>query len=134
MPTPPMTPAVAQAFAAVPEPARAGVLRLRGLIFDVAADLPQIGRVEEALRWGQPSYLTPDRKAASPLRLGVPKTGGFALFAHCQSQVIPAFRALHEADFAFEGNRAVLFSNEDDIKPVLLAGLIRHALTYHLRG
>ena len=134
MPAPSIPPDVAKVFAAFPDAERAGLLRLRGLIFDVARDLPQIGRVAEVLRWGQPSYLTPDRKAASTVRLGVPKSGGFALFVQCQSRIIPSFRTLHEGDFAFEGNRAVLFSSEDDIKPALLAGLVRHALTYHLRG
>ncbi len=121
-------------FMAFPDPARTGLLQLRHLIFDVAADLPQIGRLEECLKWGQPSYLTPEKKSATTLRLGLAKSGDFAVFAHCQSQVIPAFRALHEGDFRFDGNRAVLFASENEIRPELLSGLIRHALTYHLKG
>lgn len=117
-----------------PDRAIEGLLQLRRIIFDVAHNLPEIGRLEETLRWGQPAYLTPDRKAATTLRLGLHKSGDFALFAHCQSQVIPAFRSWHEAQYRFDGNRAVLFSTVNDIRPEHLSGLIQYALTYHLKS
>ncbi|MFV2053898.1 DUF1801 domain-containing protein [Aliiroseovarius sp. YM-037] len=126
-------PAIATTFARAPEPARAGMLALRGLILNVAADLPEAGRVEETLRWGQPSYITPDTKAGSTIRLGLPKAGGFALYVHCQTTLLSDFRALFGDDFRYEGNRAVLFDTPDDIKPDLLSHLIRNALTYHLK-
>lgn len=118
--------AVAQAFDTLPADARRGALALRHLILEVA---DQAGiKVEEALRWGQPAYLAPK---GTTLRLGVPKAGGFAIYAHCQSQVIPAFRDTFAEEFRFEGNRAVLFTDPDQIKPALLSQMIRHALTYH---
>lgn len=75
--------AVKTAFETVQPDARRGLLALRALIFKTAARLPEVGPIEEALRWGQPAYLTPLTKSGSTLRLGVPKAGGFALFAHC---------------------------------------------------
>lgn len=120
-------------FDAAPEGARAGMLVLRRLIFDLAAEMPEVGRLEEALRWGQPAYLTPRTKAGSTIRLGPRNSGGFALYAHCQTTLIADFRALAGDVFRYEGNRAVLFDTEADIRPDLLAALIRRALTWHCR-
>ncbi len=128
-----MSPQVQAAFAAAPPGARDGMLALRGLIFDQARDLPQVGRVEEALRWGQPSYLTPDTKSGSTIRLGARKEGGFALYVHCQTTLIADFRDMAGDAFRYQGKRAVLFDTTDDIQPALLSALIRKALTYHLR-
>lgn len=124
---------VAEVFGCFPNPQRAGLLVLRSLIYSCAADLPQIGRLQETLKWGQPAYLTPDKRAATTLRLGCPKSGGFALYVHCQSNVIPAFRQVFPEYFRFENTRAVLFETEADIQPDKLRLLLIHALTYHLR-
>jgi len=124
--------AVAAAFDAVATPARDGLLVLRELIFDVADDLPEIGRLEEALRWGQPAYLTPDKKAGTTLRLGVPKSGEFALFVHCQTSLIADYLALFPNKDIIDGNRAVLFGDAAQIDPLRHGWLIRRALTYHL--
>jgi len=127
------TPAVAAAFDAFPGSAREGLLCLRDLIFEEAWNLPQIGRVEETLKWGQPAYLTPDVRAASTLRLGVPKAGGFALFAHCQTTIISSFAANFSGLDRIDGNRAILFDDPSQIAPARHGILIRHALTYHLQ-
>ncbi|MEM1065865.1 MAG: DUF1801 domain-containing protein [Pseudomonadota bacterium] len=125
------TPAVAAAFAAFPDSARAGLLRLRALIFDLAAETPAVGPLQETLKWGQPAYLTPETRAGSTVRLGVPKGGGFALYVHCQTTIVSEFRQVFPTDFAYDGNRGVLF--EKDPPPNAIAPLIRRALTYHLR-
>lgn len=127
-----MAPEVARAFDAFDPAARTALLRLRELIFDVADDTPEIGLVEEVLRWGQPSYITPNKKAASTLRLGVPKDGSFAIYAHCQSSVISDFAALFPGQDKIEGNRAVIFDDASQIVPDRHGLLIKSALTYHL--
>ncbi|MGB3279557.1 MAG: DUF1801 domain-containing protein [Pseudorhodobacter sp.] len=126
------TPAVAAAFDAFPTDARIGLLALRDLILETAWNLPQIGVIEEALRWGQPAYLTPATKSGSTIRLGIPKAGGFALFAHCQTNIISSFAAAFPGQDRIEGNRAVLFDDPTQIDPARHAMLIKHALTYHL--
>ncbi len=109
--------------------ARSGSLKLRELIFECAADSEDVGPITEALRWGQPAYLT---KTGSTLRLGVPKTGGFAIYAHCQTTIINDFAQLFPGDFDIEGNRAVRFSVTTEIDSDKLRFLIKHALTYKL--
>ena len=120
-----MTPDVARAFDALPPSARDGCLVLRGLIMDCAAEMPQIGRLQEALRWGQPG---------STIRLGAVKIGGFALFVHCQTSLLADFRDLAGDAFRYERNRAVVFGQTSDIKPDLLRALIRSTLTYHAQA
>lgn len=124
---------IASAFAALPDTAQQGVLELRRMIFEEAARDPRIGPVEECLKWGQLSYHTAETGAGTPIRLGTSKSGGFAIFTHCQTRVIPEFRALFEAEFRFDGNRAVLFDAGVPPNSEATRHLIRSALTYRLR-
>lgn len=126
--------AVAEAFEAFPEDVREGVLVLRDLILEQAKQMPQVGPIEETLKWGQPSYLTPKTKAGSTLRLGQPKTGGFAIYAHCQTSIISSFAEAFPGMDTIEGTRAIHFTSVDQIDPERHALLIRHALGYHLKS
>ena len=130
---PPMSDAVAAAYAGFPAPARAGCLALRDLVFEVAGQTPEAGRIAEELRWGQPAYLTPETKAGTTIRIGVPKGGGYALFVHCQTTLIEGFRAVAPPEARFDGTRGVLFSDTAAVDKPAMALLIRAALTYHLR-
>ena len=78
------------------------------------------------------TMITPKKKAASTLRLGVPENGTFAIFAHCQSSVISDYVALFPDQDRVEGNRAILFDTADQIDPKRHGLLIKSALTYHL--
>lgn len=125
-------PAVEARFVSFPEPRRSGLLALRQLIFETAETTPGIGELEETLKWGQPAYLTPETRAGSTIRLGLPKAGGYAIYAHCQTTIISDFRSLFPDDFDYEGNRAVLFDDDETPAADKLRLLIRRALTYHL--
>jgi len=128
--TPPITdPLVRAAYDAFPEKAWQGTMLLRDLIFQTTYELPNSPPLTECLRWGQPAYITPK---GSTLRIGVPKSGGFALFTHCQSTIISQFAQTYGVDYTFDGNRAVLFDSIDQIDPEPLKILIKHALTYKI--
>ncbi len=118
-------PEICAAFRGFPDAVRPGLIALRRLILDTADEIG--APIEEALRWGQPAYLTPK---GSTLRLGLPKTGGYALFVICTTRLIEDFRAVTGAAFRFEANRAVLFRPGDSVDEVALSLLIRAALTY----
>ena len=128
-----MPPEVRAVFDAALSAAREGMLALRGLILAEARAMPDIGVLTEALRWGQPAYLTLATGAGSTLRVGIPKAGGFALFAQCQTSLIADFKELAGAECRIEGNRAVLFHTVDDLRPDMLGLLIRRALRWHWR-
>lgn len=127
-------PTVAAAFDAFPDEARPELLKMRDLIFNVAAETDGVGALQETLKWGQPAYLTPETKSGSTIRLGAPKDGGAALYAHCQTTIISDFRGLFPDEFTYEGNRAVRFAEGDDLKPDALSLLIKSALTYHVKA
>jgi hypothetical protein len=128
-----MSAPVQQAFAACSRANQNGMHHLRGLIFATAARQPQIGRVVEDLRWGQPAYLTPDTKAACSLRIGPHRDGGFALFVQCKTTLIADFLAGPGVGQRTEGTRAVLFRTAADIADGPVSLLIAGALTYHQR-
>ena len=126
-------PAVAATYESFPPPLREGLLTVRKLIFETAAETPGVGTLEETVKWGQPAYLTPETKSGSTIRLGLPKQGGFALYAHCQTTIIPDFRNLFPDEFHYEGNRAVHFKEGALLPLDPLRLLVRSALTYHLK-
>lgn len=127
------SPEVEAAYRLPDETAREGLLLLRDMIFDIARGRPEIGQIEETLRWGQPAYLTPQTKAGTTLRLGVPKSAGFALFVHCQSRLIPEYLTAYPMWDRVDGTRAVLFDQVTEIDPLRHGWLIEQALTYRLR-
>lgn len=132
MTLPALSPDLQAVIDTYPKPARAGVLALRRLIHKEAKALPQVGRIEEALRWGQPAFLTPHSGAGSTLRLGLHRKAQFAIFAHCQTTIIASYAQAFPGWDRIDGNRAVLFDTLEQIEPLRLSHLIRHALTYHL--
>jgi len=125
-----MVPDVKAAFDAMPSPSRLGALELRNLILDVAEKTVDCPTPHECLRWGQPSYVTP---TGTPLRIGIPPSGGFALYAHCQTTLIRNFAEIHGADFKIEGNRGVHFKTVADIRPNQLCHIIAQGLMYKVR-
>lgn len=127
-----MSPEVAAVFKTFPDAAQPGLVRLRALIFDCAARVPETGGLKEELRWGQPAYMPVRPRTGSTLRLGVPKTGGFALFVHCGTSLIRDFVDAYPGMDRVDGNRAILFDTADQIDPDRHGQLIHHALTYHL--
>ena len=61
--------AVEVVFDTYPARVKSKLMRLRELIFDVAKKTKGVGALEEALRWGQPSYLTSETGSGSTIRI-----------------------------------------------------------------
>ena len=126
-------PEVAEVFYAYPDHVQERLLRLRKLIFEVAATTEGVGQIDEALRWGQPSYLTIKPKSGSTIRIDQTNAGNgqVGMYFHCQTNLVSTFRQLHPAAFKYEGNRAIIF-DEDDVAVDALKQCIALAMTYHL--
>ena len=133
--TPPFSDAkVHKLFESYPAPVRANLIKLRKLIFDTAKSLDGVGEIEETLKWGQPSYLTPESKSGSTIRIDALKDGdGYAMYFHCQTNLIETFRELYPAQMTYGGNRSILFGTADKIPEKALRHCIGLALTYHAR-
>jgi hypothetical protein len=129
-------PAVAKVFSNYPPGVRKKILRLRALIFSTAKSLHATGALEETLKWGQPSYLTSETKSGSTIRLDALRAtpGGYAIYFHCQTNLVETFRGKFGEKFRYEGNRALIFSESDSLPQSELSECIALALTYHLRN
>ena len=125
---------VAAKFANYPQAVRGRLSELRRLIFDVAAGTDGVGPIEEALRWGQPSYLTTATGAGSTLRIDATASDGFAIYFICHTNLVDTFRALYPDTFTFEKNRALVFAAADALPMQELAHCLSLALTYHARN
>lgn len=127
-------PEVAAKFDTYPPNVRRKLLALRELIFRTAADLEGVGEIEEALRWGEPSYITKNR-SGSTVRIDWKKRDPkhYAMYFHCQTNLVETFRTTFPDDFKFEGNRALVFSLEEKIPQRALAMCIEASFTYHLK-
>ena len=126
-------PAVAAVFGAYPEPLRARLLALRRLIFDTARTTGGVGALEEALKWGQPSYLTSETKSGSTIRIDRVKSAAnrYAVFFHCQTDLVETFRELYPTELSYGGNRSILLNADDDVPEQALRHCVALALTYH---
>ena len=125
--------AVAQAFEAFPPALRPQLLALRALVFETAASTPGVGTIEETLKWGEPAYVTAQSKSGSTVRIVWKKTKPtqYAMYFHCQTNLVDTFRTLFPTDFRFEGYRALVFDEADHVPVDSLAWCIAAALTYH---
>jgi hypothetical protein len=124
--------AVEAVFKAYPQPARAKLLALRRLILDTARTTEGVGRIDEALKWGQPSYLTPETKSGSTVRIDHVDGKQYAIYFHCQTDLVETFRELYPDKWSYSGNRCILLDAEDRIDEAALRHCVALALTYHL--
>jgi hypothetical protein len=125
--------AVARVFSGYPPRIRRKLLAVRQLIFQVAADIPGVGNIEETIKWGETAYLTAESKSGSTLRLGWKrsKPTQFAVYFNCNTTLVDTFRTLYSSALRFEGNRAIVFAEDDKVPIVPLSACIAASLTYH---
>ncbi|MDN5788261.1 DUF1801 domain-containing protein [Pseudorhodobacter sp.] len=132
--TSPAIPArVADVIAGYPASIGTQLLRLREMVFAVAARTEGVGPLTETLKWGEPAYLTETSKSGTTIRLGMPKSapGNCAIFLNCKTTLIETFRSQFPDDFQFEGNRALLLSATAPLPEIPLQFCLHAALTYH---
>ena len=128
-------PAVDGVFDAYPRPVKAKLLALRRLILETAAATKGVGELQETPKWGQPSYLTAATKSGSTIRIDRVKASAnqYAVYFHCQTDLVATFRELYPVELTYAGNRAVIFNADDAIPEAALRHCLGLALTYHLR-
>jgi Domain of unknown function (DU1801) len=125
--------AVTAVFESYPKTVAARLRALRKLILDTARETAGVGPLEEALKWGQVSYLTSESKSGSTIRIDQVKTvaGQYAVYFHCQTNLVETFRELYP-ELRFSGNRAILLDASETLPAPALRHCVALALTYHL--
>lgn len=125
---------VAAVFASYPSAVQADLRRIRRLIFDTAHETAGVGRIDETLKWGQPSYLTSETRSGSTIRLAATAPGSphdYAVYFICHTNLVRTFERLFGEVLTYEGNRGLLFTTGEVLPLDELRECIRMALTYH---
>lgn len=116
-------------------PVAARLREVRDLVLATAAATPGVGPVEQALKWGQPGFLTRESGSGSTIRMDAARgrPGGYAIYFNCQTDLVETFRRLYPDSFAFEGRRALHLDAATPLPAGELGHCIALALTHHLR-
>lgn len=106
------------------------MFQLRNLIIAVAEETPAILELEETLKWGEPSFITPQ---GSTLRINwKPKTPNqYALYFKCTSKLVSTFKIIFDNQFQYEGSRAIVFPLDYNLPIPQVKACIKAALMYH---
>lgn len=124
--------AVTQAFEDYPAPVKKTLLDARKLVFRIQKNDPEIGELNETLRWGELSYLTEKPKSGSMIRLAMTRSGEPAVFFHCGTSLIERFRTQYSHVFEFEKNRALVLSSPVSEVETELSDCLKQALRYQI--
>jgi Domain of unknown function (DU1801) len=127
-------PEVKAVFDSYPPEVRAKLLFLRALILGTAAALEGVGEIEETIKWGEPSYLTPASKSGSTVRIAwkPAQEEQYSMFFKCTANLVPAFKERFPQEFDYVGDRSINFGLDDEVPVSALKQCIGLALTYHL--
>jgi len=123
-------PKVKEVFNNYPGSVKPQMFHLRELVLAAASEIEGLEKLEETLKWGEPSYLT---KYGSTVRIDwkVKNPDQYAIYFKCTSSLVPTFKIIYKDKFNFEGNRAIVFKLNDEIPEAELKHCISMALTYH---
>ena len=121
---------VARVFDGYPEPMRKKMLHLRQIVLDTASETEGGDALEETLKWGEPSYLT---RGGSTIRMDwkARAPNQYAMYFNCNTSLIATFKDVYGDVFTFEGNRAIVFGETDELPVTELKHCVSLALTYH---
>lgn len=120
---------VANKFASYPDEVRSKLEYLRLLIIEVA-DEQGIEDIEEALRWGEPSYIS---KSGSAIRIDWKKKqpDRYSIFFNCNTKLVSTFAEIYPDTFSYAGNREIYFKMHESLPNKELKHCIYLALKYH---
>jgi hypothetical protein len=124
---------VKKKFESYPEHVRQKLELLRNIILDEAASDKSIGKLEETLKWGEPSYLTSASKSGTTVRIDwkSKSPNQYAIYVNCKTTLIDTFRSLFP-ELTYEGNRAIIFNINQAVPENEIRLCVSMALKYHL--
>jgi len=113
-----------------PETIQDRLLTIREIIFSLASENDDIDKIEETLKWGEPSYIA---KSGSTIRIAWKKSSPqkYGIYFNCNSKLIDTFKEIYPSTFIYEGNRAIIFNQGQKIQTNELTHCLLMALTYH---
>jgi len=125
---------VENTFNAYPEIIKQKLLFLREVIFQIADEFDEIGKLEETLKWESPGYLTHSPKSGTTIRLSRVSACNdkCAISVHCQTSLVSEFKEIYP-ELEYDGNRSLIVNVNDEFPLEKIRHFIYSALTYHHR-
>ncbi|MGJ8551295.1 DUF1801 domain-containing protein [Winogradskyella wichelsiae] len=123
-------PRVNEVFANYPDFVRDKMQFLRELVIETAEETEGVTKLEETLKWGEPSFVT---KNGSTLRMDWKEKSPdqYAMYFQCTSRLVNTFRLVFNHKFQYEGKRAIVFKLNQKVPEMELKSCIKASLTYH---
>ena len=123
-------PRVNEVFANYPDFVRDKMQFLRELVIETAEETEGVTKLEETLKWGEPSFVT---KNGSTLRMDWKEKSPdqYAMNFQCTSRLVNTFRLVFNHKFQYEGKRAIVFKLNQKVPEMELKSCIKASLTYH---
>lgn len=122
-------PVVVKVFENYPLIVQVKMKAIRNLILETAKEMHEVNALEEALKWGEPSYIT---KHGSTLRMDwkAKNPNQYAMYFKCTSRLVETFKSIYP-NFEYEGTRAIVFQLDDEIPISEIKECIKATLNYH---
>jgi len=122
--------AVTETIKQYPEDVQIKLEFLRNLILEEASAIDSINKIEETLKWGEPSFVT---KQGSTIRIDWKEKfpSQYAMYFNCKTKLLDTFKERYGNVLKFEGNRAIIFNMDDSVPVEELRQCIALSLTYH---
>ena len=73
-----------------------------------------------------------EERQHGPDRPGKSTADRYAIYFHCQTDLVETFRELYPTEFNYAGNRSILLDAGDKVPEAALRHCVALALTYHL--
>ena len=104
-------------FDAYPEDIQKKMLFIRDLIFSTAASISKAGKIEETLKWGEPSYITAETRSGSTIRMDWKKSkpNQYAIYFNCKTNLVYTFKELYGNLFTYGDHRSLIFQKDDPL-------------------
>ncbi|KKC99805.1 DUF1801 domain-containing protein [Photobacterium halotolerans] len=104
------------------------MLNLRSLVLGVA-ETHSLGTVEEALKWGEPSYQV---KGGSPVRMNwsAKDPEHYFLYFNCNTRLVDTFREVYGHALSLQGNRAIVLNVADPLPEPIVCHCVELAFNY----
>lgn len=125
---------VEKTYKSYPKEIREKLIFIREIIYSVADKTPNIGEIEETLKWESPSYLTHSPKSGTTIRLAWlrPDEKKYAISVHCQTSLVSEFKELYP-ELSYDKNRSIILDTRSEMPVDTISHFIVAALTYHYR-
>ncbi|TGM02121.1 hypothetical protein [Leptospira jelokensis] len=108
------------------------LMEIRVWIYELSKSDNRIGMIQECLKWGEPSFLTPITKSGSTLRMAKVNDNTFALYFNCKTTIAKEI-AMEFPEFNCDGKRALFFPINQKLPKTKLTLCLKKALLYHKR-